>query len=214
MEHANGQTERAVNGRGQTASRHPLEVFFCTCPNGSERDAIADSCLAIWNVMDVEVFLMTPEALNCSAYEFQSKRRIMADRYSKRDVYIVADDDCIPYDIEKAVHALRSHAEFAILSLWPSNAEINRWTPEDYEVVEDLDVMEHFSVGGIRVCRKGAMMKGWPPQMGKGYDTDHCEALRACGWRVGYSQHSRMFHAGEGKSTLWYPSSSPAEVLL
>lgn len=191
-----------------------MEVFFCTCPITEERKSIAQSCLAIWKVMDVELTVLSPYSLFCSKSDFQRQRRIVADELAKRDVYILADDDCIPHNIDKGIRALRSHPDFGILSLWPENANIVRWTPEGYEIQEDLEVMEHYSVGGIRICRKGAMLKGWPQQSGLGYDAEHCDALRASGWRVGYSQHSRMFHLGEGKSEVWSQSSSQVAVPL
>lgn len=67
-----------------------------------------------------------------------------------------------------------------------------------------MEVMEHISVGGIRFCRKGLIEK-WPPRDAEcmGYDLIHSDALRDVGYRVGYLQHVRMEHLGEGKTELW-----------
>lgn len=194
--------QRRIKQAGPRSRTDTLEVFFCTCPQTDRRRDIASTCRAIWEVMDVELTVLTPQRIGCSDFEFQKKRRMVADLWATNDIYVLTDDDCIPYDIEKAVHALRNHPEFGIISLWPQNATINRWTPEGYEVYEDLEVTEHYSVGGIRVCSKGSMDRGWPEQTRSGYDEEHSCVLRTCGKRVGYSQHARMEHLGEGESTL------------
>jgi len=137
-------------------------------------------------------------------------------------------DDCLV----KGIAALRTHTDFGILSAWPANCTINRWEPGEesmrclvclgvaksrgcgncggagwfsftYQPFEDLSVMEHVSVGGLRFCRKG-LLEEWPDYSGQGgYDGVHSLALRKAGYRVGYLQHARAVHLGEGKSTVW-----------
>jgi hypothetical protein len=71
-------------------------------------------------------------------------------------------------------------------------------------VYEDHDVIEHVSVGGIRVMQAGAM-KDWP-QMEPGiagYDRVQADYLRSKGYRVGYLKRFVMNHVGEGHSTVW-----------
>ena len=143
------------------------------------------------------------------------------------DDMLPVSDDCI----EKGIACLRLHPNFGIVSAWPVNAKINRWEPSEdtmrclvcfgmrratgcgncggsgvfsytYQPFEDLTVMEHHSVGGLRFCRKGALTE-WPEQDGPGYDQAHCQALRKEGYRSGYSQHARATHLGEGKTEVW-----------
>lgn len=185
------------------------EVFFCTMPQSEHRLKLSEKMLQWWQKQDVKLHILTPKVLGCKDQEFQRLRRGCAEALAKQPLYIVTDDDMEPTtDIHIGIEALREHASFAMLSAFPSNCQIHRWTPENYDPYEDLDVMEHYSVGGLRVMRRGCMVKGWPNQSGVGYDTEHCEALRNSGYRVGYSQHFRAIHHGEGHSDLWTQTTS------
>lgn len=136
---------------------------------------------------------------------FQRQRRIIADIASAGNPYIVADDDCLPdpFFTEYLSQLLSSYPQFAILSWWPKNATINRWTPTYYTPYVDDQVEEHVSVGGIRLMRPG-VMKQWPRMTSDGYDATQCEYLRNCSYRVGYARELYMTHLGEGheKSTI------------
>ncbi|MHC5066130.1 MAG: hypothetical protein ACYTG5_19395 [Planctomycetota bacterium] len=154
---------------------------------------------------DTRLHDMTPFRCNCTPEEFQRERRICADIAAESDIYVVADDDCLPRAepfVEYALKVMGEHPEFAILSLLPTNARIMRWRPQDYETYEHEDVTEHVSVGGIRFCRKG-ILEEWPEMTGKGYDREHGDAIRDAGYRVGYFRHLTMNHLGEGYSTVW-----------
>lgn len=200
-----------------------LEVFWCSHPTTSERAAIAARTLELWQkVPYTHLQILTPGNLNVTPHEFQRERRIYADEAAQGPFYILTDDDCLPIEADISLRAfrhslaigletLKGHPEFAILSAFPANATIHRWTPppEKYLPYEDLQVMEHVSVGGLRVIRRGSMTKGWPPlDSNLHYDALHCSALRAAGWRVGYCQFFRCDHLGEGKSTLKCPTSA------
>lgn len=178
-----------------------VDVFFCMT---EIRPHMTVRCREAWQV---PLWHLRPDGLNCSAREFQKQRRIFAEEHASGKYYIVADDDCLPPEgnewMSKACEIMDRYPQFAILSLWPRNAVIQRWTPEDYETVETEDVAEHFSVGNLRVCRKGALTE-WPEQTEAGYDNTQCVALRKAGWRVGYFRNIKMIHLGEGvgKSTI------------
>jgi hypothetical protein len=136
---------------------------------------------------------------------FQRQRRIIADIASAGNPYIVADDDCLvdPFFTEYLPQLLSSYPKFAILSWWPKNATISRWTPEYYTPYVDDQVEEHVSVGGVRLMRPG-VMKQWPRMSSDGYDATQCDYLRNCSYRVGYARELYMTHLGEGheKSTV------------
>lgn len=174
------------------------------------RSVMASCCITRWLVHPdwEQIVLRQVEGAKSTAHyreKFQSWRRINADEKSSGAVYVVADDDCLPQSepfVELALGILAAHPDFGILSLWPMNCRINRWTPEGYTAFEDDEVMEHHSVGGIRFCRKGLIAE-WPEQTGRGYDAEHCGALRAAGYRVGYFKNLTMNHVGEGYSTVW-----------
>jgi hypothetical protein len=178
-----------------------LDVFFCIVPG---RESLTYRCERAWHDLDVNLRTITPTILRVEKAAFQKERRVFADEHAEGPVYIVADDDCLPPLgdwLTLACDILQRHPEFAILSLWPTNAPINRWTPTDYAPFEDDEVMEHFSVGNIRVCRQH-MLSEWPPLEGNAYDTAHCTALRAAGYRVGYYKNIKMTHLGEGRTSL------------
>lgn len=183
--------------------RDRIQVFFTTC---GSRNGLAEKMLDHWKGLDVDLKVLTPKLLGCTPLSFQKLRRAAAEAMARDIYYVVADDDCeVTTSLQLGIDAILNHPDFGIISAFPANCNIHRWTPEDYEPFEDLSVMEHYSVGGIRIMRRGCMVKGWPEQEGKGYDREHCEAMRNSGFRVGYSQFFRMVHHGEGLnlSTVW-----------
>jgi len=163
------------------------------------REAMRKLCEVRW-WQETSALTLVPGMGNSS---FQSERRQLADAFCN-ETYVVADDDCFPQAApfaDAARRILEAHPSFGILSLRPTNFKINPWRPEGYEPYEDEEVFEHVSVGGIRFCRPGCLEE-WPPQTRKGYDTEHCEALRKAGYRVGYFKNLWMSHLGEGYSSV------------
>jgi hypothetical protein len=188
-----------------------MELFFCHVPGNAMREKWSARCIDRWDKEGVsEGHFLTPEYLQCSNYEFQKRRREYAEHMAKGEFYILADDDCLPPDNPKGVLSvtlqaraiMHSHPEYGMLSFMPANATIVEWTPEDYKTANDSQVMEHHSVGGLRIVRKGAI-KNWPEQTLPSYDTEHCQAMRDAGYRVGYFRKLKMMHLGEGKSSIW-----------
>lgn len=181
-----------------------VEVYFCYVPTNGTRSLMMQLCQENWRLRSgFEIKLLFPE--NAKVVDFQLERRKIADSDAKGSIYVVADDDCLPQAqpfVAEAIEIMERHPNFGMLSLWPDNEKINRWTPEDYAPYEDEDIMEHVSVGGIRFCRKG-IIKQWPSQSQNGYDGQHGEAMRLAGYRVGYLKHLTMTHLGKGRSTVW-----------
>ena len=154
---------------------------------------------------------------HCTTREDQRQRRIDADEMATSDIYVLADDNCLPQEEEFLSEALLDMeamyitetpwtvSYFGMLSLWPGNATIQEWTssPPEHWIILSSKTIEHVSVGGIRFCRKG-LLPTWPPMGdGPGYDRIHADALRELGYRVGYFKHLTMTHLGEGRSTVW-----------
>lgn len=187
-----------------------VEVFFCSAPTSEKRRNIAELMSRIWHHYPVRFIRFTPEILGVSYRDFQMKRRFYAEETAKGHIYILTDDDCeliSPNPIKSGMSTMGHNPHFGILSAWPNNCVIQRWSPEDYQPKETMQVMEHHSVGGIRFIRKGCLTHGWPEQTKISYDSEHCQAVRNSGYRVGYFQHVRMNHWGEGETTLNYDSS-------
>jgi hypothetical protein len=192
-----------------------LKVFLCHVPKSRLRRKMKDLCYERWemewrqNTGFGHPIVLTPESIGSTEKDFQRDRRIWVDsRLAKGEIYVLTDDDCLlamqpvfQYP-ERILSLMTQYGEFGILSMMPTNADIYPWRPENREVIEDEEVMEHISVGGIRICVAGCLDE-WPESEYVGYDQTHCAALREAGWRVGYMKNIPMNHLGEGYSTVW-----------
>lgn len=185
-----------------------IDVFVCSIENSDElRMGMAETCEARWQqVQGVRLIGIYDTMLHCSPLGFQRSRRIFADEEATGEVYIVADDDCLlpaDFDLDDCLRVFKAHPNFSTLSLLPSNANIMPWTPAGYIPEDTPDVMEHYSAGQVRFCRKGHMQV-WPPMSGSpGYDAIHGEQIRKQGGRVGYFKNFKALHLGEGFSQCW-----------
>jgi hypothetical protein len=184
-----------------------MEVFLTTSATTPMRSAMFALTKTYWQWN--EEFNLA--VLQGSGLEFQKQRRILAESKAKGPYYICADDDCLPqpFSMTALLATVHGYPQFGMLSFLPANANIEQWKPECSETVngcvyEDHDVMEHVSVGGIRVMQAGAM-KEWPEMEPgiSGYDRVQADYLRAQGLRVGYLKRFLMNHIGEGHSTVW-----------
>lgn len=143
---------------------------------------------------------LTPAIVGCMTAEFQRDRRIWADEHATSDPYFVVDDDCLlaaESPVPGLVDLMQRYPDFSIISAWPSNCTIGRWTPEDYSPLVNEDIWEHVSVGNVRCCRKPVQQE-WPALRSRGYDNDQCAQIRAEGHRVGLARNFKHVHLGEG----------------
>jgi len=185
-----------------------IPVYFCSVTTSDDlRSYMAILCEARWNQIEgIELFPIDEQYLGCSPLGFQRIRRMYADQHSENGVYIVADDDALlpaDFDLTECTRIFLE-SEFSTLSLLPSNATINPWTPEKYIVEDTPDVMEHYSAGQVRFCLKGHL-KAWPPMEtgNPGYDAIHGAAIRSEGGRAGYFKNHKALHLGEKFSQIW-----------
>jgi len=155
-------------------------------------------CLEWWKSQPVELYVVTPEVVGCAVEDFNRLRRVYADHMAT-GLHIVADDDAIPQcDIQEAFNLAGKYPDFGTLSLWPEPCIIHQWT--EIQAFEDEHVMEHASVGVIRIQQKGLP---YPPSNGIGYDRTHGDAIREVGKKVGLLKNFHCYHYGENKSSLW-----------
>lgn len=184
-----------------------MEVFLTTSASTPLRMAMFSMTKTYWK-SNKEASLTV---LYGSGQRFQRLRRLSADLKAKGPYYICADDDCLPqpFAMNALLATVHGYPNFGMLSFMPANANIEQWTPDVCEAVngvvfEDHDVIEHVSVGGIRVMQAG-VMQDWPamePGM-SGYDRVQADYIRSKGMRVGYLKRFVMNHVGEGHSTVW-----------
>lgn len=199
-----------------------IDVFFTMLGTGGLREKMAELCLARWyRESGVKVHVLSPSLTlpasgkekrhTVEPWKFQLERRVRADELANSQFYVVADDDCLLPDTDTvldAVEVAKNYPHFGQFSWWPSNSQLRPWTPgEDDrkncvngEVYSDGLVMEHVSVGGIRLLRKGLLPK-WPapPEGSTRYDSIHAQALRDLGYRSGYFRDYLMNHLGRGE---------------
>ncbi len=184
-----------------------MQVFFCSIGGDVIRYKMAQLCVEWWIQDGNEVTIVNPEKLGCTVEAFQSVRRIWANQHAKDTVYVLADDDCLPVTpgfTESMLQLMDQYPSAGILTPWPTNAVIQRWTPEGYQPLEDDNVMEHISTGNIRFSRKHHL--SWPAQRRSGYDMEHCAMLREDGLISGYARNIKMNHLGEGYTQTWRTS--------
>lgn len=182
-----------------------MDVFFSFISEPDTiREKMRDLCFTRWQLEDG----ITLHTIKGVGPEFQRQRRIIADTRATSNIYILADDDCLlPNDLNiatKMADKLQQLQKFSIISPRPINANINPWTPLGYCPVLNQHLMEHESVGSIRVCRKGHL-KDWPEMTPgtRSFDLQHCKAIRDTGMRVGYALDFTHLHLGEGYTTVW-----------
>ncbi len=197
----------------------PIDVFFCTASLDPVRVSMAATCAERWMAEPgIEMAGLSPARLGCTPREFQRMRRLTAHAMARTPIYVLADDDSLLPDypvVEGMVALMERYPHFGMLSTLPSNANIEEWTPENYQTASTWEVMEHVSVGQIRFCRKSVIIDPWPPMTARpGYDTQHGEAIRRAGYRVGYSRSFTHLHLGEGKSTIWTAPESESSLLI
>lgn len=186
-----------------------IDVFFCSLADSDDlRANMAQLCEARWALVDrIAFYPIDDDFLKCSPRGFQRLRRMYADQNAESEIYIVTDDDCLlpaDFNLDECVRIFKESG-FATLSLLPSNAQINKWTPEKYQAEDTPDVFEHFSAGQVRFCKKGHMQE-WPPMDGgPGYDAIHGAQIRKQGGRVGYFKNHKALHLGENYSQVWTP---------
>lgn len=177
------------------------DVFLCSCANDWVRIGLREGVDARWSSMaDSEHTLVTPTTVGCSNLEFQGMRRPYIEARSQSDIYIMAEDDCMPLGpnfIERGLEIMARHPDFAVLSplLLPY--------PETPSMWQDDEVYEGITSGGINFTRKGAL-KDLKVEPGVLFDeSSQAGYLKRLGWRVGWMKHLKQNHLGAGLSTIW-----------
>ena len=186
-----------------------IDIFVSTLCNNGIRGSLCEAVRQRFiaeKICDYHIFspLHGNPSFRIPAERMQRERRIRADELAKSDIYIVADDDCMPIGpdfIARGVAVMEAHPDFAVLAARNCH-EKNDEPPYVGRYIDD-DVWEAHAVGGIRFCRKGAV-KHWPESVSAGsYDCQHHEGIVASGMRAGYMRRVTMNHLGIGLSTHW-----------
>ena len=140
----------------------------------------------------------------------ERRRFLLADRLVKSDIYIVADDDCLPLTpdwVTEGERILRRHPDFGMLCVNLEGSEI--FSPPG--LYEDENVMQTRSGGGVRFIRKGAVkhFRGYEGE--RGFDGPHGRSFADADWRVGFFRSLWFRHLGGGYSVVWSRARPPRE---
>jgi hypothetical protein len=137
---------------------------------------------------------------------FAAKARQEAFTCEGSEIFILTDNDMLPFNAEHikiGIEAITDSPDFAILSAWPEPHWIDSIELPGRTAINNDHVLEAYSVGGFRFCRKIPELIA-PLDDRKGYDGVFCRHLwDAHQKRVGYLKHSKAFHLGAHCTELW-----------
>jgi hypothetical protein len=121
-------------------------------------------------------------------------RWITAESKAQGNIYILADDDCLPpynLNLEQVSNLFDEYPEFGMLAIGNTT---------EYGMYADQNIIEAGSVGGIRFLRRG-MVTSWPENF-SGDDNQYAGLMRVKGFRSAYVRRYGLQHLGDGYS-VW-----------
>jgi hypothetical protein len=174
-----------------------LDVFLCTYAKDDIRKGLRDAVIARWKQMPVNLAVIDGVAMGIRGKEFQGIRRAIAESKAKSDIYILAEDDCMPLGkrfLDAGLSLMAAYPRYGVLAPTVLNGVY-----EGAAYKYDGDVIEANSAGGINFTRKGIidLPTGFQDEMGQ------ANALRLKGWKSGYMKNVKVNHLGAFLSTLW-----------
>ena len=189
-----------------------LDVFIIEGPRGNAiRRDIESVALHWWK----SIIKDDPDYLNFRFIEmnededpldFAIRARQYAFTCSGSDVFILTDNDMLPFsmeDIKAGVDVITEYESFFQLSAMPKPHTIKLIRLDRYRQINNDHIMEHYSSGGLRFCHKVPELQA-PLEKVKGYDGVFCRHLYdKHGMKCGYLKGSNAFHLGAHCSTLW-----------
>lgn len=176
------------------------DVFLCSCAIDEIRLALLHLTRTRWRSMGVDYRSVSNFTIGCHNRDFQGMRRPWIEAHAQSDIYIMAEDDCMPLGpdfIERGLAIMNRHPEFAVLSplLLPYPEKPSRW--------EDAECYEGITSGGINFTRKGCL-KDLQVTPGVLFDeSSQAGYLNRLGYKVGWMKTIKQNHLGAGLSTIW-----------
>jgi hypothetical protein len=175
-----------------------IDVFLCTYAKDPIRKGMFDSVRARWEQMGCDLTILDGVALGFEGKEFQGIRRQIAEDNAEGEIYILAEDDCMPLGkgfIEHGLHLMGTYRDYAVISPTVLNGvyEGPQYKPEG-------DLIRANGGGGINFTRHGYIptkIEGFFDEAMQG------EWLSKRGWKSGYALELKMNHLGAHLSTLW-----------
>ena len=135
-----------------------MEVFLFVSSE-DEMQLLEHSMLA-WERIE---YAFPVNVVQLPQYQFEIKRRVLADQMAENSYYVLADIGAIPEDGRSLLGVVGK--------------------------IKASDGLIGFTCGesmipsGVRVCRKGVIQK-WPAQQSADYNREHADAVRMAGYQV------------------------------
>lgn len=192
-----------------------VDAFLCTCSRDEMRFGLALATLArlaMSPMLNLKV-IRTPMArldpddaytVDCSDLEFRVKRRQTAEELAATPIYLVADDDILPFDndwAEKGLDVMERNSIYKSVMYKPIGINYANHAYGGNDEIEEYD-----EVGGLWFMRKGTVTE-WPteytPEMGWSayWET---KIIHGQGGKTGIFKNLRCNHLGLGFSTLFW----------
>lgn len=174
-----------------------IDLFFCSVPLDNVRLGLSIACLSRWQMEEgINLRVLTASGTQCQGEEicerkeFSWKRRLYADHNASSDIYIIAEDDCMPLGpdfVLKGLETFTRHPEFVAMMACPLGANYAD------------DVTETNSAGDcISFIRKGSL------NLLRGRDgIDQYLCYTAQELKCGVMLDPKFNHLGYGLSTVW-----------
>ena len=183
-----------------------IDAFMCTCARDRLRQGLAQATEErLKQCAGLSLRLVRPPY---SDLDFRIRRRQVCEELSRTPVYLVADDDVLPFDDEfalKGLEIMERNPSFGMVMLRPKWVEVN-----DVAWGENPDIAERGSeVGGLYLIRKG-LVTSWPEivKPEDGWNNWERDKLSEQGLKVGMFRNLWYLHTGVGFSTLWHNDNS------
>ncbi len=185
-----------------------IDCFLCTCATDPLRIALAQATLARLKMQpELAVKIVRPigpdiradYAIDCTPLEFRLLRRKVAEEAATTPIYLITDDDVLPYDMDfvnKALRILSANPEFKFGTLRPH--KIDHPFPDGSSEIAECDLD---AIGGCNFIYKG-IINEWPTVISELDKWTNYEPryLRARGYKAGAFRNLWLNHIGAGFS--------------
>lgn len=181
-----------------------IDVFLCTLDDPSDkiRCGLRNAVFSRWGQeFNTNLISVTPIMIGSSNRQFQGQRRIWCEERTESDIYVCAEDDCMPLGRDFATRGVALMHKYSDYSILTANLLPGQWEYRNYP--EEIIDVPHLGTGGINFIRKGTL-RDILPYDGRFFDeAAQTAAARSHGLRVGIMRDIPTNHLGTGLSTLW-----------
>ncbi len=142
--------------------------------------------------------------VECSPLEFSVRRRQIAEEHATTPIYLVADDDILPFDndwVEQGLAVMERNPDYLAAMYRPIGVDFSKHTWGGNEEIE-----EYSESSGLWFMRRGAVAE-WPTAYTEDVKWNanwESKIIRKQGGKVGIFKRLGCNHLGLGFSTLFW----------